>query len=41
MTGLDMTRGIDSLAIKYLAFVQALAVSQCEYISVFYVFIYT
>lgn len=28
MTGLDMTRGIESLAIKYLAFVQALAVSE-------------
>jgi len=27
ITGLDMTRGTESLAIKYLAFVQALAVS--------------
>lgn len=28
LTGLDMTRGVESLAVKYLAFTQALAVSQ-------------
>lgn len=33
ITGLDMTRGIESLAIKYLAFVQALAVSMTIFLT--------